>query len=369
MTSLLDEKKYREYLKAELEAAAMYRALAEAEHDPSRAETFRSLMDAELRHASRWAEKLGLDPDAVRPASPGLRVLVYRVAARLLGTSRLVPWLLRGEAEEIDRYRSDPEATDLAPEERRHAGILRELGSGSDHRGYAQLEWAQGFGGAGSLRAAILGVNDGLVSNFSLVMGVAGGTDNGDIVLLAGVAGLLAGAFSMAAGEYVSVRSQRDVYEHQIQIEAAELEEWPEEERDELALIYQAKGLTDEEARRVADRIMAQPDVALDTMAREVLGLVPGSLGSPWGAAISSFLAFVTGAVVPVVPYMTGSGSLALGLSAGFSALALATVGGVVAASSGRNAAWGSLRMLLAGGLAATVTFGVGSAIGVAITG
>ena len=364
-----DEKRYREYLKAELEAAAMYRALAGAERDPDRAEAFKGLMEAELRHASRWAEKLGLDPDAVRPATPGLRVLVYRVTAMLLGTTRLIPRLLRGEAEEIDRYSADPEATDLAPEERRHAEILRGLGAHGGHSRQSQRERAQRFALSGSLRAAILGVNDGLVSNFSLVMGVAGGTDNSDFVLLAGVAGLLAGAFSMAAGEYVSVRSQRDVYEHQIRIEAAKLEEWPEEERDKLVLIYQAKGLTSEEALRVADRIMAQPDLALDTMVREELGLVPASLGSPSGAAISSFLAFVTGAVVPVIPYFGGADSLALGLSAAFSGLALAIVGAAVAASSGRSIAWGSLRMLLAGGLAATVTFGVGSAIGVAVTG
>jgi VIT1/CCC1 family predicted Fe2+/Mn2+ transporter len=200
-------------------------------------------------------------------------------------------------------------------------------------------------------------------------MGVAGGTENADFVLLAGVAGLLAGAFSMAAGEYISVRSQRDVYEHQIRVELAELDEWPDEKREELALIYQAKGLTQAEAQRVADRIISQPDVALNTMASEKLGLAPNLFGSPRGAAISSFLAFVTGAVVPVLPYFFGSGSLALGLSAGFSALALAVVGSAVAANSGRSIAWGGLRMLLAGGLAATVTFSVGTVIGDAIAG
>ena len=359
-----DEKKYREYLKAELEAAAMYRALAATERDPDRAAAFTGLMQGELRHASRWAEKLGLDPGSVRPASAGLRVMAYQVAARVLGTARLIPRLLRGEAEEINRYTADPEATDLAPEERDHARVLRGLGADGGLGANGHPARPQGIAGSGSLRAAILGVNDGLVSNFSLVMGVAGGTDNADFVLLAGIAGLLAGAFSMAAGEYVSVRSQRDVYEHQIRVEAAELAEWPDEKRDELVLIYQAKGLTQEEALGVADRIISQPDVALDTMASEKLGLVPNLFGSPWGAAISSFLAFVTGAVVPVLPYFFGSGSLVLGLSAVFSALALAIVGAAVATSSSRNIAWGGLRMLLAGGLAATVTFGVGRAIG-----
>ena len=364
-----DEKRYREYLKAELEAAAMYRALAGAERDPDRAAAFTGLMEGELRHASRWAEKLGLDPGSVQPASAGLRVMAYQMAARVLGTTRLIPRLLRGEAEEIDRYSADPEAADLAPEERQHARVLRGLSGKGGYRTRVQHGPGRGFIGGGNLRAAVLGVNDGLVSNFSLVMGVAGGTDNADFILLAGVAGLLAGAFSMAAGEYVSVRSQRDVYEHQIRIEAAELAEWPEEEQEELSLIYQAKGLTREEAQRVAARLMARPEVALDTMVREELGLDPQSLGSPVGAATSSFVAFVAGAIVPIMPYITGAGSLSLVLSAAVSAVALALVGGAIATSSGRNTAWGALRMLLAGSLAAGVTYAVGSVIGVAITG
>ena len=189
----------------------------------------------------------------------------------------------------------------------------------------------------------MLGVNDGLVSNFSLVMGVAGGTSDQDIVLLAGVAGLLAGAFSMAAGEYVSMRSQRDVYEHQISLERAEIEMWPDEEEEELALIYQAKGLSQEEARLIAKRVMSDQEIALDTMAREELGLNPSELGSPWGASLSSFSAFVTGALVPILPYIFGAGTLAIPLSAILSAGALLTVGGVLAWMTDRSAVWGAL--------------------------
>ncbi len=218
-----------------------------------------------------------------------------------------------------------------------------------------------------SLRAAVLGANDGLVSNFSLVMGVAGGTGNPDFVLLAGAAGLLAGAFSMAAGEYISVRSQRDLYENELRKEEVELSEWPEEEQAELERIYQAKGLSEEESRRVASRLMADPEVALDTLAREELGLDPSQLGAPVAAASSSFVAFVVGAAIPLLPYALDTGELAFWLSGSFSGLALLLAGGILARLTGVNAAWGAGRMLLAGGAAATVTYGIGRLIGVSV--
>ena len=194
----------------------------------------------------------------------------------MFGTSRVIPWLVRGEAKDIAAYASDPEAKDFAAEERRHARALRQMADGVDPMEALRGErWHRFTGGGGSIRAAVLGVNDGLVSNFGLVMGVAGGTDQPGIILLAGVAGLLAGAFSMAAGEYVSVRSQRDIYEHRLRMEKAELEEWPEEEEQELVVIYQAKGFAEDEAQAIAGRIMSQPEVALETMAREELGLDP----------------------------------------------------------------------------------------------
>jgi VIT1/CCC1 family predicted Fe2+/Mn2+ transporter len=367
---LVDERRYKEYLKSELEAAATYQALANAESDADRASAFRSLMEGELRHAARWADKLGLDADVVKPSARGPRIWTYQIAARMFGTSKVIPWLLKSEARELRMYANEPEAKDLAPEEREHARVLRTLGTDGDSGSRTQGNPITDFVGGGNLRAAILGINDGLVSNFSLVMGVAGGTDNADFILLAGVAGLLAGAFSMAAGEYVSVRSQRDVYEHQIRIEAGRLQEWPEEEMAALSRSFQDKGLTVEEADIVAERIMANPELALDTRVREDLGLDPNYLGSPWGAAMSSFVAFVMGAIVPIMPYVfSKSTMLPLVLSAALSALALLAVGGVVAANSGRNVVWGGLRMFLAGGLAAVVTYAVGSAIGVAVTG
>ncbi len=224
-----------------------------------------------------------------------------------------------------------------------------------------------GLLGGGNLRAAVLGANDGLVSNFSLVMGVAGGASDPVIVLLAGIAGLLAGAFSMAAGEWISVGSQADVYRHLIRRAFAVFHESPARHERALADIYVSKGLTEAEANVVARRIMADPDVALDTMARESLGLDPDSLGSPFGAAASSFVAFSIGAIIPIVPYLLDFGSITLTLSAVCSAVALFVVGSLVAAGSGRNVLWGGARMLIVGGAAAAVTFGIGSLIGVAI--
>jgi VIT1/CCC1 family predicted Fe2+/Mn2+ transporter len=265
------------------------------------------------------------------------------------------------EAKDIRRYSADPEARDIAKEEREHARTLKVMSGVSTH---PVQEPGHRAGDGGIIRAAVLGGNDGLVSNFSLVMGVAGAVDNPDFVVIAGVAGLLAGAFSMASGEYVSMRSQREIYEHQIALEKAELEEWPEEEEEELAMIYEAKGLPRADAERVAAHLMANPELALDTMVREELGLNPDNLGAPWGAAISSFIAFAAGAVLPVLPYLVGAGSQAFVLSAVVSGAGLFIVGAVVALASGRGVMLGGLRMLLIGGVAASVTYGIGTLIG-----
>lgn len=223
--------------------------------------------------------------------------------------------------------------------------------------------------GDGNLRAAILGVNDGLVSNFSLVMGVAGGVDDPKWVLLAGIAGLLAGAFSMAAGEYVSVGGQRDVYRNRIKNLALSLRVSEYEEILRIAAIYESKGLTTTESLTVAKRLMENPEAALDTVVREELGLSSETLGSPVGAASSSFVAFILGAIIPILPYLLGAGSLAFMLSAVLSAIALLVVGALVAAGSNRNLAWGGAKMLMAGGFAAAITFGIGNLVGMAISG
>ena len=217
---------------------------------------------------------------------------------------------------------------------------------------------------SGSLRAAVFGVSDGLVSNTALVMGFAGSGISSGTVLFAGVAGLLAGAFSMGAGEYVSVSSQRDLFRREIAVEAAELRDKPLEEQRELELIYRAKGLDRETARRTAERIMADPATALDTLAREELGLDPDELGSPVKVAASSFAAFTIGAAVPVLPYLLLSGTAALVAAVVLAVAAMLVVGGIVGRLSGRGVVVPALRQLLVGGGAAAVTYVVGLAAG-----
>ncbi|HYS38130.1 MAG TPA: VIT1/CCC1 transporter family protein [Pseudonocardiaceae bacterium] len=254
----------------------------------------------------------------------------------------------------------------MAVDERSHARVLTRLRGPIDPgpRGIAQRErWHRGDR-SGALRAAVFGVNDGLVSNTSLVMGFAGSGAAAGTILFAGLAGLLAGAFSMAAGEYISMRSQRESYEREIAVEAEELREDPDAEQEELALIYRAKGLDAEEAEKIAKTIMKDSSVALDTMAREELGLDPDELGSPWSAALSSLLAFAIGAVVVVVPYLFGSGLAALVTAIGLAALALYGVGAVIGMLNGRSAVRAGGRQLLVGGVAALLVYGIGHLIG-----
>ena len=229
---------------------------------------------------------------------------------------------------------------------------------GARHKGY----------GGGNLRAAVFGVNDGLVSNASLIMGVAGAGAGVGAVLTSGVAGLLAGALSMAAGEYVSMRSQREMFEYQIRLERDELGEYPEEEAEELALIYAARGMDLAEARRITRELVKNHDAALDALAREELGLNPDDLGSPWGAALFSFLAFAGGAVLPLAPFLLG---LPLGqaivAAAAVAGSALFAVGAALSLFTGRNAWFGGLRMVAIGGGAGAVTWLIGHLLGAAI--
>jgi VIT1/CCC1 family predicted Fe2+/Mn2+ transporter len=222
----------------------------------------------------------------------------------------------------------------------------------------------------GNLRASVFGVNDGLVSNASLVLGVAGAGAANSYVLMTGAAGLLAGALSMAAGEYVSVRTQREMYEYQIALERDEVAEYPEEEAEELALIYEARGLEIQQARDLSRSLLAHPEQALDVLAREELGLNPDDLGSPWQAATASFLAFACGATVPLLPFLLRApGGRALGMTVALTAVALFAVGMALSLFTGRDALRGGLRMVAIGGGAGLVSYLVGRALGVAIGG
>ncbi|MEO8293760.1 MAG: VIT1/CCC1 transporter family protein [Actinomycetota bacterium] len=223
-------------------------------------------------------------------------------------------------------------------------------------------------GRSGALRAAIFGLNDGLVSNLSLIFGVAGAGVSNSFVIVAGIAGLLAGAFSMGAGEYISMRVQREVFERLIHLEAHELGTQPDEERRELVDIYVAKGLSRPLAERIADEVHRDPELSLQTHAREELGLDPqGGLGSPWAAAGSSFATFSFGAVVPLLPFFFTEGGSAVLISSVVAGLTLFGVGAGVSYLTARPVWLSGLRMLLIGALAAAITYGVGTLLDTAV--
>jgi VIT1/CCC1 family predicted Fe2+/Mn2+ transporter len=238
------------------------------------------------------------------------------------------------------------------------------------HPGPTAREEQPPGGKSGALRAAIFGVNDGLVSNLSLIFGVAGAGVDNEVVIVAGVAGLLAGAFSMASGEYISVRAQREVYERLIHLEAHEIGSEPDEEREELAELYARKGIPRDVAHTIATELMKDPEIALQTHAREELGLDPDEgLGSPVAAASSSFVSFALGAFVPLLPFLIAEGSGAAVASAVLSGIALFAVGAAISYLTGKSWLLSGLRMLIVGGLAASITFLVGKLLGVSVLG
>jgi VIT1/CCC1 family predicted Fe2+/Mn2+ transporter len=238
------------------------------------------------------------------------------------------------------------------------------------HPGPVHGEQASAAGKSGTLRAAIFGVNDGLVSNAALIMGFAGAAQERGVILLAGISGLLAGAFSMGAGEYVSMRVQRELLERLLHLEAHELGSDVETERAELAELYRRKGLSPQLADEVATELMRDPTVALDTHAREELGIDPEEgLGSPWGAAGSSFLTFSLGALVPLIPFLFVEGTAGTLAAAAITGLALLIVGGLTSRLTGRPLVLSAFRMFAIGMGAAVVTYGVGAALGVSVAG
>jgi VIT1/CCC1 family predicted Fe2+/Mn2+ transporter len=365
--------RWRELLAAERDAAELYSRLAEAEAG-ERAQVFRDLAAIERTHAAHWESRLrSAGGEVPSPGRPSLRTRLLGAAAGRLSVQAVLPLIERAERADAGMYDNEPDALPgMAADERSHARTLAHLLDGGSAGGskrapatqIARREpWHRGDR-SGALRAGVFGVSDGLVSNTALVMGFAGSGTSHTVTLLAGIAGLLAGSFSMAAGEYISMSSQREMYQREIALEQAELEEKPEEERAELALIYRAKGLARPDAERLADKIMADRDVALDTLAREELGLDPGQLGSPWVAAISSLLSFAIGAFVVVLPYLAGSGTAALGAAIGLALAAMFGVGATIGALNGRSAVRMGLRQMLVGALAAAVTYGVGTLIG-----
>ncbi len=331
----------------EKRSAHLYRIIADFELGTPREVLFRSLAVEADNQAAIWARKSEGGPRAEYRPDLRTRIVGELVRARGPRAMRgiLTAMKVRGLSVYSHAAPGHPTPTTIEDMASRHRGI----------------------GTGGNLRAAVFGINDGLISNLSLILGVAGASSSPGVIVLSGVAGLLAGAFSMAAGEYVSVRSQREMYEYQIGLERRELEQYPEEEAGELALIYAAKGMPKDQALELARRIIADPEKALDTLAREELGLNPESLGSPWGAAWSSFMSFAIGALIPLLPFLLAAGNAALAASILLTAVSLFGVGAMISLFTGRSAARDGLRMLAIGAAAGAITFGVGKLLGVTL--
>ena len=367
-----DIARWRANLQGEVDGSAVYIAMAAVEHDGPLAMVYGRLAEAEQRHAMLWETRLREAHAWSHTPSPSWRARILVEVTRRFGVGAVAATMAGREAKDEGGYDEQPEAagTSLPRDERSHARLLREIvGTGISGPGIARLEGRHRTGG-NALRAAVLGIDDGLVSNFCLVMGVAGANADGRAIVLAGLAGLLAGSLSMALGEWLSVQSARELYSKQIRIEAEELAAAPEEEEQELALIYQAKGVPEDQAKAIARQIMAGDSrAALDALSREELSIDPNELGgSAWVAAGTSFAMFASGALVPLVPFAFLSGTPAIAAAAVLAALALFVVGALITVITGQSALRAGVRQLAIGVAAAAVTFGVGKLLGTAIS-
>lgn len=332
---------------SEKTAAWLNREVAKAEPDPAKSRLFEQMAKAAEQQAALLLADLPQPPPAFVPS---LRARIVAGLVCIAGPRSMKTVLAAMKVRGLSVYSSQkPEVPHQMPTSVDDIGRRHSTAS------------------SGTLRAAVFGVNDGLVSNTCLVMGVAGAAAGPQMVLISGVAGLLAGAFSMAAGEYISMLSQRELFEYQIAQERDELERYPKEEAEELALIYAARGVPIGDARRMAAKLVEDPEKALDTLAREELGLNPDDLGSPWGAAFYSFLAFAAGAILPLLPFLAGATNNGIAIAALLSGTALFVVGAALSLFSGRNAFVGGARMLAIGAVAAAATYGIGRVFNVAL--
>ena len=331
----------------EKRAAYLYRVVAACEAGTPREKLFLGLAGEAEGQAAIWARKASAAGANMPVFTPDVRSRLVAGLVRRHGPRRLRSVLAAMKVRGMSVYASSS-------------------GQGAPHQLDA-VGHHSGLSGGGNLRAAVFGVNDGLISNASLILGVAGANAETATIVLTGAAGLVAGAFSMAAGEYVSVRSQREMYEYQIGLERDELAEYPEEEAHELALIYEARGVTADEALRMARQIIADPERALDTLAREELGLNPEDLGSPWGAALASFFSFGLGGLIPLLPFFFGLGKASLPAVLALTAVALFAVGATLSLFTGRSALMSGARMFAIGAAAGGITYFIGRQLGVSL--
>ena len=365
-----DIKRYRGYLQEEVDGIYTYEQLASLEEDEQLRDVYERLAKMEMRHLELWRTQLRNAGVEAMPGTPTRKARFIMWIAKRFGIETVLPIIKAFERDATDMYVGDVIAEDagLPADEAQHARVFAALERGSTRGAQGSLfgrieNRHRSLGGGNALRAAVLGANDGLVSNLALIAGFAGAAPGQGAIILAGVAGLLAGASSMALGEWISVTSSREAGEAQIAAEREEMELDPQSEQDELALIYQAKGLPRDAAEHLAATLMADPEHALGALAREELGIVPEELGSPWAAAIASFILFAAGAIVPLLPFLFMVGLPAVVLSAVLSGLALFGTGAAITLLTGRSAVFGGGRQLVLGLVAAALTYVLGSLI------
>lgn len=361
-------------LSDERNAAALYRILAETEQNPKIREVFLRMVEVEQRHAESWSEQLKKDNVSIPPFRPGWRTRILGWIAKHFGTPTVLPSIIGMEKNASRAYNQQNASHVMMSEEKSHARLLSQMvlstTGGLSGGTVAQLEGRHRASGGNALRAAVLGANDGLVSVLSLVMGVAGAELPSRTILITGLAGLLAGASSMALGEWLSVQSSRELYGHQIDIESKEIAAHPEEEAEELALIYQARGVEKEQAVQIAQKIMEDPSSAVETLIREELAIDQEQLGgSAWEAAITSFLLFSIGAIIPIAPFIFFHGFPAVLTSIAFSIVGLFIIGAGITLFTSRPIFISGLRQVIFGMIAAGFTYGIGRLIGVSIGG
>jgi vacuolar iron transporter family protein len=370
MAAKSDIERYRANYLAERDGSELYKSLAGTERDPHLAELYRRMAETEQRHANIWADYLSKSGQTLPSYTAGWRTHLIIWLAKRFGVNSVLPMVSSMERGASHEYDTQPEAraAGMPRDERSHERLFRSVeltGGGVAGPALARFEGRHRGTGGNALRAAVLGASDGLTTNLSLVMGVAGANLPGHTILFTGLAGMLAGALSMSIGEWLSVQSARELYTHQITVERQELQEMPEEEREELALIYEAKGIDRETANRMAEHIMVQGEAALDTLTREELGIDPEELGgSAWTASVMSFMLFAIGAVIPVIPFAFGSGTIAVLFSLLLGILGFFIVGVGITLTTGAPLLKSAGRQVLLGLAAAAITFGLGSLVG-----
>lgn len=342
--------KHYQSWQGEKQSAYLYAVMAKKEKDTPHEKLFTKLCQEAESQSKIWEEKMRKAGETIPAFKPDVRTRIVAALIGVFGPKRLGFILPAMKIRGMSAYSSTPPG---------HPVYTQVEQIGRRHRGSAV---------GGNLRAAVFGVSDGLVSNTSLILGIAGASNDVGFILLSGIAGLLAGAFSMAAGEYISVKSQREMFEHQIELEKKELEEYPEEEALELAMIYEAKGLSAVDAKNLADKLISNPHRALDTLAKEELGLNVDELGSPWGAAFFSFISFAKGAFIPLLPFFIWKENTGLHWTLILSGISLFVIGASLSLFTGRRGFYSGLRMLAIGAVAGGITYLIGKWLGVALS-